>query len=93
MPTILRPNRTRKRSFERSEIRMFQHSPEITVARCSPYYSTLVLFQKTVTPFAIAFRSTIMNEFLLCCEMLFQIDESIFFEKKHVLLAYVHFLL
>ena len=69
--------------------RIFQHSPEITVAKCSPYYSTLVLFQKTVTPFAIAFRSTIMNEFLLCCEMLFQIDKSIFFEKKHVLLAYV----
>ena len=26
--------------------RIFQHSPEITVAKCSPYYSTLVLFQK-----------------------------------------------
>ena len=48
-------------------------------------------FKKTVTPFAITFRSTIMNEFLLCCEMLFQIDESIFFEKKLVLLAYVRF--
>ena len=23
--------------------RIFQHSPEITVAKCSPYYSTLVL--------------------------------------------------